>query len=116
MTDYYKLVIKPTLREDAANAGDRLRKLPRWMRRALADGGRWLDRDGHKQLAEVIEKRPCLQTVVAYRARLAALIEQRKPESALASLQEWIHEAESSGNRMLAAYAVRLKRYAVARA
>ena len=117
MTDYYKIVIKPTLREEAVQAGKHLR-LPRWMRRALADGGRWLDRDGHKQkqLAEVIEKRPRLQTVVAYRARLAALIEQRKPESALAGLQEWIREAESSGNRMLAAYAARLKRYAVARA
>lgn len=59
---------------------------------------------------------PRLQTVVAYRARLAALIEQRRPESGLAGLQEWIREAESSGNRMLAAYAARLKRYAVARA
>ena len=85
------------------------------MRRALADGGRWLDTEGHARLAAVIEKRPTLRTVVEYRARLAALIEQRKPESALASLQQWIHEAEQSGNRMLAAYAAKLKRYAVAR-
>ncbi|HWG10127.1 MAG TPA: fatty acid desaturase [Rhodanobacteraceae bacterium] len=116
MTDYYKLVIKPTLREEASTAGERVRRVPRRMRRALADGGRWLDTEGHARLAVVMEKRPTLRTVVEYRARLAALIEQRKPESALAALQQWIHEAEQSGNRMLAAYAARLKRYAVARA
>lgn len=115
LTDYYKLVIKPTLREEASTAGERVRRVPRRMRRALADGGRWLDTEGHARLAAVIEKRPTLRTVVEYRARLAALIEQRKPESALASLQQWIHEAEQSGNRMLAAYAAKLKRYAVAR-
>jgi stearoyl-CoA desaturase (Delta-9 desaturase) len=117
MTDYYKLVIKPTLREEAASAGANLRnRLPRRMRRALADGGRWLDSEARSRLDAAIEKRPRLQTVVAYRARLAALIEQRKPESALAGLQEWIREAETSGNRKLAEYAARLKGYAVARA
>ena len=117
MTDYYKLVIKPTLREEAMSAGANLRKkLPRRLRRALADGGRWLDSDARRRLDAVIEKRPGLRVVVDYRARLAALIEQRKPESALAALQQWIHEAEASGNRLLAEYAARLKRYAVARA
>lgn len=117
MTDYYKLVIKPTLREEAANAGERLRKkLPRRLRRALADGGRWLDSEARSRLDAVLEKRPGLRTVIDYRARLAALIEQRRPESALAALQQWIREAEMSGNRLLAQYAARLKRYAVARA
>ena len=116
MTDYYKLVIKPTLREEAANAGEHLRKkLPRRLRRALADGGRWLDNEARSRLDAAIEKRPGLRIVIDYRARLAALIEQRKPEFALAALQQWIHEAEASGNRLLAAYAARLKRYAVAR-
>ncbi len=113
MTDYYKLVIKPTLREEAASTGERVR---RRMRRALADGGRWLDSEARSRLDAVLEKRPGLRVVVDYRARLAALIEQRKPESALAALQQWIHEAEMSGNRLLAEYAARLKRYAVARA
>ncbi len=117
MTDYYKLVIKPTLREEAMSAGTNLRnKLPRRLRRALADGGRWLDSEARSRLDAAIEKRPRLRTVVDYRARLAALIEQRKPESALAALQQWIREAEMSGNRLLAEYAARLKRYAVARA
>jgi stearoyl-CoA desaturase (delta-9 desaturase) len=117
MTDYYKHVIKPTLREEAMSAGAHLRKkLPRRLRRALADGGRWLDSEARSRLDAAIEKRPRLRTVIDYRARLAALIEQRKPESALAALQQWIREAEASGNRLLAEYAARLKRYAVARA
>ena len=53
------------------SAGERMRKVPRRMRRALADGGRWLDTEGHARLAAVIEKRPTLRTVVEYRARLA---------------------------------------------
>lgn len=112
MTDYYKLVIKPTLREEAAVAQD-AGSVPRRMRRALADGGRWLNTEGHARLTALIEKRPTLRTVVEYRARLAALIEQRGPDSALVGLQQWIAEAEASGNRKLAAFAARLKGYAV---
>ncbi|MEO7150060.1 MAG: fatty acid desaturase [Rhodanobacteraceae bacterium] len=115
MTDYYKLVIKPTLREEAAVTQD-AQSVPRRMRRALADGGRWLNTEGHARLTALIEKRPTLRTVVEYRARLAALIEQRGPDSALAGLQQWIAEAEASGNRKLAEFAIKLKGYAVARA
>jgi hypothetical protein len=43
-------------------------------------------------------------------------MEQRKPESALAALQQWCHDAEASGNRKLIEFAARLKRYSVARA
>lgn len=114
MTDYYKLVIKPTLREEAARAGENAVSVPRRLRRALADGGRWLNSEGHARLATLIEKHPSLRTVVDYRARLAALIEQRGPDSALTGLQEWIAEAEASGNRKLAAFASRLKGYAIA--
>ncbi|HEY3520253.1 MAG TPA: fatty acid desaturase, partial [Rhodanobacteraceae bacterium] len=64
MTDYYKLVIKPTLREEAASAGANLRnRLPRRLRRALADGGRWLDSEARSRLDAAIEKRPRLAIV-----------------------------------------------------
>ncbi|HXS73266.1 MAG TPA: fatty acid desaturase [Rhodanobacteraceae bacterium] len=114
MTDYYKLVIKPTLREETAQADAPRTSVPRRMRRALADGGRWLNTEGHARLAAVIEKRPTLRTVVEFRARLVALMEQRGPDSALAGLQQWCREAEASGNRKLAEFAARLKGYAVA--
>ena len=118
MTDYYKTVIKPTVREQSNAEGTRrFGAMPRRrLRRALANGGRWLDQNGKARLAAAVENRPRLKQISEYRARLAALMEQRKPESALASLQEWCREAEASGNRKLVEFAARLKRYAVARA
>jgi stearoyl-CoA desaturase (delta-9 desaturase) len=118
MTDYYKTVIKPTVREQSNAEGTRrFGAMPRRrLRRALANGGRWLDVNGKARLAAVIEKRPRFQQVSDYRARLAALMEQRKPEAALAALQQWCREAEASCNRKLVEFAHRLKRYSVARA
>ncbi|TAN02871.1 MAG: acyl-CoA desaturase [Rhodanobacteraceae bacterium] len=118
MTDYYKTVIKPTVREQSDAEGTRRFGVMtrRRLRRALANGGRWLDKSGKARLATVVEDRPRLQQISEYRARLAALMEQRKPESALAALQQWCREAEASGNRKLAEFAARLKRYSVARA
>ncbi len=113
MTDYYRAVILPTLREEAAYAGENIKAVPARLRRALADGGRWLDGEGRERLAALVEKRPTLQTVCEFRARLAALMEQRGPESALSGLQQWVREAEQSGIRVLQAYAARLKGYAV---
>ena len=118
MTDYYKTVIKPTVREESAAKGRRrFGAMPRRrLRRALANGGRWLDQNGKARLAAAVENHPRLKQISEYRARLAALMEQRKPESALAALQQWCREAEASGNRKLAEFAARLKRYSVARA
>ncbi|HEX5489515.1 MAG TPA: fatty acid desaturase [Rhodanobacteraceae bacterium] len=119
MTDYYKTVIKPTVREQSTAEGTRrFGAMPRRrLRRALANGGRWLDKNGKARLAAVVENRPRLKQIAEYRARLAALMEQRgKPESTLAALQQWCREAEASGNRKLIEFAHRLKRYSVARA
>jgi stearoyl-CoA desaturase (delta-9 desaturase) len=118
MTDYYKTVIKPTVREQSNAEGTRrFGAMPRRrLRRALANGGRWLDKTGKARLASIVENRPRLQQISEYRARLAALMEQRRPESALAALQQWCREAEASGNRKLVEFAARLKRYSVARA
>jgi stearoyl-CoA desaturase (Delta-9 desaturase) len=118
MTEYYRMVIKPTVREESVRTGTRrFGAMPRRrLRRALANGGRWLDMRSKARLAAAIENRPRLKQIADYRARLAALLEQRRPDSALAALQQWCREAEASGNRKLAEFAARLKRYAVARA
>ncbi len=114
MTDYYRGVIVPTLREEAQHAGESIKAMPRRVRRALADGGRWLDGEGHDKLQTVLAKRPTLRTVVDFRARLAALMEQRGAEQTLKGLQQWIAEAEQSGIRALQDFAARLKSYTVA--
>jgi stearoyl-CoA desaturase (delta-9 desaturase) len=114
MTDYYRGVIVPTLREEAQHAGESIKAMPRRVRRALADGGRWLDGEGHDKLQAVLAKRPTLRTVVDFRARLVALMEQRGAEQTLKGLQQWIAEAEQSGIRSLQDFAARLKGYTVA--
>ncbi len=116
MTDYYRQVIVPTLREEAAQAGENIKAVPRRLRRALADGGRWLDRDKREELEAVVEKRPTLRVVCDYRARLLALMEQRGADAALKGLQQWIREAEQSGIRVLQDFAQRLKGYRLANA
>ena len=113
LTDYYRQVIVPTLKDEAALASERVRAVPAKLRRALADGGRWLDGEGRQRLQALLERRPTLGTVVEYRARLLAALDQRMPEQALRNLQQWVDEAEASGIAVLQQYAARLKAYAL---
>ncbi|MHC1481009.1 DesA family fatty acid desaturase [Frateuria aurantia] len=112
MTEYYRNVIVPTLREEASHAGDSLKAVPGRLRRALANGGHWLDVAGTERMQSVLAKRPTLQTVCDYRQRLAQLLELRGAEQ-LKGLQQWVHEAEQSGIQALHDFAIRLKSYKV---
>jgi stearoyl-CoA desaturase (delta-9 desaturase) len=109
MTDFYRGVIVPTLSDEAQHAGESLKSMPRRIRLAMADGGRWLDNEGRDRMQAVLAKRPTLSIVCDFRNRLAALMEQRGAEQALKGLQQWIHEAEESGIRALQDCAARLK-------
>ena len=116
ITDYQRNVFVPALREEAAMAGAKLRKLlPRRMRRGLVNDGRWLKPDCRAQLSTWVEQRPRIRVLVEHRARLAALLEARGNDAAerLKLLQAWCHEAEASGIAALQNYAVRLKGYAL---
>ena len=113
MTDYFRGVIAPTLREEAAHAGASLKALPRAMRKALANGGRWLDERSRERLQEAVKERPLLAKVCEFRTRLATVLERSNAEMMLSNLQEWCREAESSGIRTLQEFAVRLRGYAL---
>ncbi len=115
MGEYFRGVILPTLREDAQHAGDSLRALPRRLRNALKDHGRWLDSDSQARLAQWISSRPTLATVYDYRQRLRAIYERagQSSDAKLEALRQWCHEAEASGIRVLEDFAARLKGYAL---
>jgi stearoyl-CoA desaturase (delta-9 desaturase) len=116
MTDYQRNVFMPALREEAAQAGAKLRRLlPRRLRRGLVNDGRWLKPDSRAQLSAWVAQRPRIRTLVEYRARLAALLEARGHDAAerLHQLQAWCREAEESGIAALQAYAARLKGYSL---
>jgi stearoyl-CoA desaturase (delta-9 desaturase) len=115
MTDYYRNVMLPALREDAQHAGERMRDLPRKWRKALADNGRWLDPQARARLHDYVQRSPRLVTLIDYRARLAAVLEERQQDAAttLARLHDWCREAEASGIRALEEFAMRLRGYAL---
>lgn len=114
MTEYFRGVVLPTLREEMHAAGESLKALPRRLRKGLADGGRWLDHESRERLHALVDNRPTLRAVVEYRQRLAAVMELRGPEAMLQALQEWVREAEASGIRALEEFSARLKGYALA--
>ncbi len=115
MSDYFRGVITPTLREEAAQAGAKLKALPRTLRKALANGGRWLDEHSRERLQEIVRQRPKLQVVCDFRARLAAVLERGNGtgEAMLSNLQDWCREAEATGIRALQDFAARLRGYAL---
>jgi len=116
MTDYFGVVIRPTLREEAAQAGGNLKDMPRRLRKALSSGGRWLDSDARERLGQWVSQRPTMATVMEYRRRLHELMESRNGEAMLEGLKQWCREAEASGIRALQDFAARLKGYSLATA
>ncbi|MBF6026042.1 DesA family fatty acid desaturase [Lysobacter niastensis] len=109
MTDYYRSVTLPALREAKF-------KLPRQLRHGLADGGRWLDDDKRAKLQAWVAERPKMATLADFRARLAQVLDDRShdAQATLARLQAWCNEAEASGIQALQAFSARLKGYALA--
>src|SRR5690606_34675109 len=116
MSDYFRGVIAPTRREEANNAGAGIKALPRRLRRALGNGGRWLDAASRERLTAFTDKHPRLRTVCEFRARLAEITERngRNAEAMVEALKEWCREAEATGIRTLADFAARLKGYRLA--
>ena len=109
MTDYYRNVTLPALREAKF-------KLPRSMRKALADGGRWLDDDKRARLQAWLAERPRMAQLAEFRAKLSQVLDERShdAQATLAKLQAWCAEAEASGNAALQAFSMRMKGYALA--
>jgi stearoyl-CoA desaturase (delta-9 desaturase) len=113
MSDYFRGVIAPTLREDAASAVGGVKALPRKLRKALGNGGRWLDAASRERMNAFTDNNPRLRTVCEFRARLAALTERngRNGDALLDGVRQWCHEAEATGIRTLQDFAIRLKGY-----
>jgi stearoyl-CoA desaturase (delta-9 desaturase) len=109
MTDYYRNVTLPALRETKF-------KLPRKLRQGLADGGRWLDDDKRARLQAWLAERPRMAQLAEFRAKLAQVLDERShdAQATLAKLQAWCAEAEASGNAALQAFSMRMKGYALA--
>ena len=106
MTDYYRKVTLPTLR-----ASDE--KLPRKLRKGLADGGRWLDDAKRARLQAWLAERPHMATLAEYRQRLQQVLDDRShdAQATLQKLHDWCVEAEATGNQALQQFSARMKGY-----
>ncbi|MBC7655645.1 MAG: fatty acid desaturase [Frankiaceae bacterium] len=107
-TDYFKTVLKPQLKLDAAD-------LPRRIRNAFRSEGRWLDAAHRERLQSFLASRPHLLTLVEYRQRLLAIYEMKSAEAEgkMEALRTWCREAEASGIHALQEFSARLKGYAL---
>ncbi len=116
MTDFHRRVLKPALREEVEASS--VEKLPRRLRKGLADDGRWLSPESRAQLQAWVARSPRMQALIEHRQRLTAVLESRSANAAesLQRLQDWCHEAEASGIASLQAFAQRLRGYSLARA
>lgn len=113
MRDYFRGVIVPVLREEAAHAGDRMALLRGRLRRALANNGRWLDDASRERMSAWVRERPLVATVMDYQRRLAETLERsgRNGEALREAIRAWCEDAERSGVAALQQFAQRLKGY-----
>jgi stearoyl-CoA desaturase (delta-9 desaturase) len=94
MTGFFRDVMLPAVHDESRRNG--VGVLPRRLRRALADGGCWLDDDERGRLNAWIDTRPSLQTLCRFRAQLALLMERRDVNSGAHGLSQWVRDAMDS--------------------
>ena len=109
--EYVRQVITPILEQHPIGGG----RWPRRLRKALADGGRWLDPSMRTELAALLHARRYLLDACEFRDRLVALtaLNRRDMQVRAEDLRRWCADAEASGIRVLAEFATRLKGYRV---
>jgi stearoyl-CoA desaturase (delta-9 desaturase) len=84
MTEFVHTVVLPALRDEAKHGGDHGRTLSRRLRHSFADGGYGLTNDDRERIDAWMHAHPNLSTILAYRSKLAALLEQGWSEALIA--------------------------------
>lgn len=112
MTGFFRDVMHPAVRDETRRSGIRM---PLRLRRALANGGCWLDDDDRKRLNAWISSRPGLRALCRFRAELAALMEQRDIDAGTSGLSQWVRAAMDSDIGSLRTFAAALARDAPSR-
>jgi stearoyl-CoA desaturase (delta-9 desaturase) len=82
-------------------------RLPYWLRRALADGGRWLGDVRRARFDALLDASPILRTLSGFRDRLDATLADRSGERS-SRLDDWIQSALSSEIASLRRFAAAL--------
>ncbi|WP_395683860.1 acyl-CoA desaturase [Dokdonella sp.] len=106
MTDFYNKVMLPVVR-DHDGSGDR-QSLSGPLRRALADGGRWLAAGERERLETWIDSRPVVRLLCEFRAQLAVLMDRRLRVTS-EEFSQWRHAAKASNIGLLRDFAISLQ-------
>ncbi|MGA9828883.1 MAG: fatty acid desaturase [Rhodanobacteraceae bacterium] len=106
MTGFFRTVMLPAVRDELCRS--RAGVPPMRLRRALANGGCWLNDDDRGRLNAWIDARPCLRTLCHFRAQLALLMEQRDIDAEKRGLSQWLHAARDSDIGSLRTFAAAL--------
>jgi stearoyl-CoA desaturase (delta-9 desaturase) len=104
MTGFFREVTLPVLRDEVRGGLAPSSKF----RRALADGGRWLDAADRERLNVWICAHPGVGAIQEYRSRLSALMERRQFDAQSRAFSRWFADAERSGIDALRAFATAL--------
>ncbi|MCC5861004.1 MAG: fatty acid desaturase [Gammaproteobacteria bacterium] len=112
LREYTRHVTLPVFRMELRQGSNALLRRARSL---LVRQPELLDAPARAQLAEVLDHRPTLATVVEYRERLRALWNgaAQSNEKLLAQLADWVYEAEHSGIKSLQDFAARVRGYAL---
>ncbi|MET0231425.1 MAG: fatty acid desaturase [Rhodanobacteraceae bacterium] len=104
VTHFFRDVLLPAVRDETVRGG---RARPSaWLRRALADGGRWLRPHELARFNAWLEDRPMIRTLSTHLARLDALLAERR--SGRDMLDDWIRAARASDIETLRRFAAAL--------
>ncbi len=116
MGNYFREVTLPAIKHDLQQRNLTIRSLPKRLRRALADGGAWLEQSQQLSFNHWIAKHQMAQTLMQFRVRLDELMESRSLDlnARLDALRLWCKDAEASGIFALQQFAQRLRGYALA--
>lgn len=106
MTEFFRKVTLPAVREEVRRGDRRTPPLSIRLRHALADGGCWLSTDERRHLDAWIDARPRLRTTCRFRTQLAALMESRRADHAAESMVQWVRAAGASGIGALQGFAL----------
>jgi stearoyl-CoA desaturase (Delta-9 desaturase) len=112
LREYSRQVTLPVFRLELRAGGNTLLRRARSL---LVQQPTHLDEASRQRLAEVLDHRPTLATVMEYRERLRELWNgaAQSNEKLLAQLSDWVHEAENSGIKSLQDFAARVRGYAL---
>jgi stearoyl-CoA desaturase (Delta-9 desaturase) len=115
MSDYAKYVSLPVLKQELEHADHAYRALLLQIRRVLVREESRIDAGSRNRLAHVLSRSEALATVYEFRSKLQEIWTRThaNQEKLLHALQDWCHQAEATGLKVLIDFSRGLKGYAL---